>query len=102
MLGRFDLITAFAIKFDALGVDPAGVHQYWRLADWNYFIGDVSSDRLRHPGRLYLQLNSRIVADGARERFTDVIEACRAAGAEISPNGEILFNVDAPVTLFEA
>jgi 2-polyprenyl-3-methyl-5-hydroxy-6-metoxy-1,4-benzoquinol methylase len=98
-LGVFDLITAFAIKFDALGVDAQGRHLYWNLADWNHFIGDVSGDRIRYPGRLYLQLNSRILADGSRERFTDVVEACRATGAAISPNGEILFLVDAPISL---
>ena len=98
-LGAFDLTTAFAIKFDALGVDAQRRHLYWSLADWNHFIADVTSDRLRYPGRLYLQLNSRIVADGTRERFTDVMEACRSAGAEIARTGEILFNVEAPISL---
>jgi hypothetical protein len=98
-LGAFDLITAFAIKFDALGVDAQGRYLYWSLTDWDHFVADVTRNRVRYPGRLYLQLNSRIVADGTRERFTEVVETCRAAGAEIAPTGEMLFNVDAPISL---
>lgn len=98
-LGSFDLITGFAVKFDALGVDIDGRHLYWSLADWNFFLGDVTGERLSHPGRVYLALNSRILADGTREHFTDVIAACRAAGAKILPNDEILFEAGARLSL---
>ena len=101
-LRRFDLITAFQLKFDALGFDPARGHFYWSLADWDFFIRDVTGERMRYPGRLCLQLNSRIRPDGERERFTDVIAACKAAGARVNETAsEISFAADGPMGLFQ-
>jgi SAM-dependent methyltransferase len=101
-LGRFDLITAFQVKFDALGQDAARRHLYWSLDDWDFFIRDVTGERMRHPGRLFLQLNSRVRPDGGRERFADVIAACQGAGARVDETtSEISFSPAGPVGLFE-
>ena len=101
-LGVFDLITAFQLKFDALGFDSARHYLYWSLADWDFFIRDVTGERMRYPGRLWLQLNSRVRPDGARERFTDVIAACKAAGARVNETAsEISFAADGPMALFQ-
>ena len=101
-LSRFDLITAFQVKFDALGFDAARRHLYWSLADWDFFIRDVTGERTRYPGRLFLQLNSRVRADGARERFADVLAACQAAGARVNEAAsEIEFSPLGPVGLFD-
>lgn len=100
-LRRFDLITAFQVKFDALGFDPARGHLYWSLADWDFFIRDATGERMRYPGRLRLQLNSRVLPNGTRERFTDVLAACKTAGARVNEiTSEISFAADGPVGLF--
>ena len=102
-LGGFDLITAFQVKFDHLGFDPARGHLYWSLADWDFFIRDVTGERMRYPGRLCLQLNSRVLPDGTRERFTDVLAACKATGARVNETAsEICFASDGPVGLFDS
>jgi SAM-dependent methyltransferase len=99
-IGRFDVVTAFAVKFDALGRDPQGVHLYWSPDDWDFFLRDVTTHRMRYPGKLHLQLNSRIRPDGQRERFTDVMKACREAGAAVVEMGSrIEFNVSGPIGL---
>ncbi len=100
-LGRFDLVTAFQLKFDALGFDRARGWLYWSLADWDFFIRDVTGERMRYPGRLCLQLNSRLLPDGTRERFADVIAACEAAGARVNETAsEISFAPSGPIGLF--
>ena len=102
-LGRFDLVTAFQLKFDALGFDRTRGYLYWSLADWDFFIRDVTGERMRYPGRLCLQLNSRVLPDGTRERFADVIAACEAAGARVNETAsEICFSSDGPVGLFDS
>ncbi|MEO8926235.1 MAG: hypothetical protein ABI306_03645 [Caulobacteraceae bacterium] len=99
-LGKFDLITAFQIKFDALGVDAKRRYVYWSLADWRDFIHGLTSERMRYPGRLFLDLNSRVLPDNTREPFMDVIAACRAAGAGVlKANSELQFHVHGPVSL---
>ncbi|MGI8841300.1 MAG: class I SAM-dependent methyltransferase [Caulobacteraceae bacterium] len=101
-LGQFDLITAFQVKFDALGRDPERGYLYWSPADWDFFIRDVTGERMRHPGRLWLQLNSRIRPDGVREPFTDVMAACEGAGARVNRVGsEIAFACEGPIGLFD-
>jgi len=102
-LGVFDLITAFQVKFDALGFDPARGHLYWSLDDWDYFLRDVTGRRLRYPGALRLQLNSRLLADGTRERFGDVLAAFGAVGADVNETAsEIAFRVGGLTALFAA
>jgi hypothetical protein len=99
-LGRFDIVSAFAVKFDAVGRDSEGVHAYWTLEDWDFFLRDVTTHHMRYPGTLHLQLNSRIRADGQRERFDDVLAACRDAGASVVQAGSrIEFRVTEPVGL---
>jgi hypothetical protein len=99
-LGRFDFITAFAVKFDALGQDPASDPAYWSLEDWNFFLRDVTGRRMRYPGTLHLQLNSRILSSGEAVKFSDVLEACRQAGASVSEvASRIQFQVDGPIKL---
>lgn len=102
-LGAFDLVTAFQVKFDALGFNPDHGHLYWSLHDWDYFLRDVTSRRMRYPGQIRLQLNSRILADGSRERFSDVLAAFRDAGGQVDEMAsEIAFAVDGPHALAAA
>ncbi len=99
-LGVFDLVTAFQVKFDALGHDPARGHLYWSLDDWDFFLRDLTGRRMRYPGQLRLQLNSRLLADGSRERFGDVLAAFRHAGAEVNEvASEIAFTISGPTAL---
>jgi hypothetical protein len=99
-LGRFDFVTAFALKFDGLGRDQRGDYLYWSLADWDFFLRDVTGNRMRYPGVLHLELNSRILPTGETAKFTDVMDACRNAGADVSKIGSrIQFDVNGPVGL---
>lgn len=99
-LGRFDLVTAFQIKFDALGADDRGRYLYWSLADWDFFIRDVTCNVVRYPGTLRLELNSRVLADGTKEKFLDVLDAFRGAGAEVNEvSSYATFQVERPISL---
>ena len=102
-LGRFDLVTAFQIKFDALGVDGQGRYLYWSLREWDFFVRDVTRNLVRYPGVLRLELNSRVLVDGTREKFMDVLDAFRSAGAMVEDAGSFAtFQVERPISLTTA
>lgn len=95
-IGRFSVVTAFAIKFDALGrVD--GRYQYWSLEHWNFFLDHLFEQHLQYPSRIALHLNKRVLANGERVPFDDVMDACAAAGAVVSrAYSQIQFDLTAP------
>jgi hypothetical protein len=57
---RFDLITACNITFDEIRTaDRLNRRVYWSLAQWQFFLDDLTSNQLRYPGRIYLKLNKQ-------------------------------------------
>jgi hypothetical protein len=99
-LGRFDLVTAFQIKFDALGTDREGRYFYWTLDDWAFLLEDVSRNVMKYPGVLRLELNSRVIADGTREQFFDVLEMFQSAGGKVDETASsATFRVEEPLTV---
>jgi SAM-dependent methyltransferase len=92
----FDLITAFATCFD-----NAGLHGQWGLADWQYFMKDLS--RYMAPGcKVFFKFNQYVGPGtksgiGCRTVTTDLWDYFRSIGGTFDKRS--MFITDAPLRL---
>ena len=83
-LGRFDIVTAFAIKFDERDCSAQGSSRYWTDADWDYFLRHVTGEMMCYPGLLHLQFNQRITIAGNKAAWKDGLAQFERLGARVA------------------
>lgn len=94
-IGRFDLVSALAIKFHHIDTSPGGEQILWTDEDWDFFLRDVTGNRMFYPGTLHLQVNQRKLPSGKKAPLGDVLDRFEAIGARVSwPRSEIWLDVD--------
>ena len=59
---KFDLITAFMIKFD-----QHTLPDQWGVDEWRFFVEDAKANQLSPNGRMYLGLNARVEDEAHRK-----------------------------------
>jgi SAM-dependent methyltransferase len=97
MGGLFDLITAYAITFSEFRTPGhPKTRAYWSLAEWQFFLDDLTTHQLRYPGRLYLTLNKQ-----CRRRILgiDVLAFDRRLLAAAARNGAIVHRSEGTIDL---
>ena len=80
--GKFDLITAFAVKFDSKGRNQKG-WEYWSIDDWQFFLDDIIINHLEMSGRIHLQLNKQLI-NGVRVTADEVFDYFESRGASVN------------------
>lgn len=79
---KFDLVTIIWQVFHIMEYLPNGDRVHWTPEDWGFLFDDLIANHLKADGRIYVQLNPNISAEG--EAFdAALVSWCEARGARV-------------------